>query len=530
MSAFSMLPCSSMDDASHLPLGEPIVDEDIYVDPDDVEDPDEKGEDAWLPNVVAEWSKRVKRASARQVMPIEEDGHGTRHVEYTCVRYIYDDEPECFVPMGLIEPNPQEAHKVLRQGGLSKDAAREKLGSQNLAACGENTIHVHVPGRNMPGSPGTYPQDFTYIFNSIGSWAYVAYSTWNIGFIWLSMMLGSGIYRALFIIRPNQRKIADMAAMKQQCTVLRDGAWKDVDVSKIVLGDVVRIMDGNDAKLPCDGILLQGSLIVNESMLTGEPMPIAKAPVEDTANYKVTDKLNKAYAGTLALESTGPGDGKALLYCTNVGALTTRGQLVRMVLFPASVKFKYNDQLPIVYGIMSIYVAVIVLVLVFCTDIGSAVATFLTVLCTVAMALNPMLPVSMVMGQSVSAGRLDDPKGKYKIKCLQPGRTIPIAGKISTMVFDKTGTITKGGMDFAGVYGVENARFFSEVHFDANEPECAANRELIKDTSRVPPGLRRALATCHTVKQLASTGELVGNQVECAMVRTVGWKLGNKEG
>lgn len=36
---------------------------------------------------------------------------------------------------------------------------------------------------------------------------------------------------------------------------------------------------------------------------------------------------------------------------------------------------------------------------------------------------NPMLPVSMVMGQSVSAGRLDDPKGKYQIKCLQPGRT-----------------------------------------------------------------------------------------------------------
>ena len=34
-----------------------------------------------------------------------------------------------------------------------------------------------------------------------------------------------------------------------------------------------------------------------------------------------------------------------------------------------------------------------------------------------------MLPVSMVMGQSVSAGRLDDPKGEYQIKCLQPGRT-----------------------------------------------------------------------------------------------------------
>jgi len=39
------------------------------------------------------------------------------------------------------------------------------------------------------------PEDFTYIFNSIGTWAYIAYSTWNIGSVWLIMMLGSGIYR-----------------------------------------------------------------------------------------------------------------------------------------------------------------------------------------------------------------------------------------------------------------------------------------------------------------------------------------------
>ena len=38
-----------------------------------------------------------------------------------------------------------------------------------------------------------------------------------------------------------------------------------------------------------------------------------------------------------------------------------------------------------------------------------------------------MLPVSMVMGQSVSAGRLDDPKGDYHIKCLQPGRSLVTA-------------------------------------------------------------------------------------------------------
>lgn len=517
MSAHSMLPCSNMEDATHL-----IVDEQVYVDPDDVADPDEtQAEDSWISKKMARCTQRVKRAKARQVMKIQEDEDGTRHVEYTCVRYIYSEDSRSFVPIGLIEANPPEAHATLARGGLSNEAAAE-----SLAACGSNSIHVHVPG--ILEALGSEFSDFTYIFNSIGSWAYVAYSTWNIGFVWLFMMLGSGLYRALFIVRPNQRKIAEMAAMKQNCIVLREGRWQKIDVSEIVLGDIVQVQDGNNAKLPCDGILLQGSLIVNESMLTGEPMPIAKAPVENSSNYRVTDKLNRAYAGTLALESTGPGEGKSILYCTNIGALTTRGQLVRMVLFPASVKFKYNDQLPIVYGLMSIYVAIIVIVLLTCSDIGSAVATYLTVLCTVAMALNPMLPVSMVMGQSVSAGRLDDPKGKYQIKCLQPGR-IPIAGKISTMVFDKTGTITKGGMDFAGVYGVSGGRFSDKVQFDDMDPESEENRTIIDTPTVVPPVLRRGLATCHTVKQLGSTGALVGNQVECAMVRTVGWNLGKQQ-
>lgn len=59
-----------------------------------------------------------------------------------------------------------------------------------------------------------------------------------------------------------------------------------------------------------------------------------------------TNSLNWP-SGTCVIESEGE-DGHALIYCTDVGALTTRGQLVRMVLFPTAVRFKYLDQLPIV--------------------------------------------------------------------------------------------------------------------------------------------------------------------------------------
>eukprot|EP00415_Alexandrium_ostenfeldii_P001984 UN1984 len=151
-----------------------------------------------------------------------------------------------------------------------------------------------------------------------------------------------------------------------------------------------------------------------------------------------------------------------------------------MVLFPSSVRFKYNDQLPTVYFIMFLYMVFLTLLYVFFVHLGTWVALYLLVINTAAMTLNPMLPVSMVMGQSVSAKRL---ASTHKINCLQPGR-IPIAGKISTMVFDKTGTITKEGMDFDSVIPIVDGAFCDKVEFDSADPESVANREQLGGAAR----------------------------------------------
>eukprot|EP00928_Gymnodinium_smaydae_P013850 TRINITY_DN15027_c1_g1_i1.p1 TRINITY_DN15027_c1_g1~~TRINITY_DN15027_c1_g1_i1.p1 ORF type:complete len:1307 (-),score=256.90 TRINITY_DN15027_c1_g1_i1:267-4187(-) len=504
--ARSLMPVDSLYDATHV-----VIDEDFSVDEEAVEDPDEEG----LGSLLHQMRGRYQKAKSRAVVPIQEEDNGTRYISYTCVRYVYKEDEDCFFPEGIQELTPQECHERVRRGGLTHEEAADAL-----ARCGTNAIHVHVP--SVVEALATEFFDFTYIFNSIGTWSYIGYSAWNIGYFWLLMIIGSGLYRALGIIRPNIKKIREMAEMEQESEVLREGKWVTVDVSEIALGDVVKIQDGNDVMLPVDGTLTAGSLVVNESMLTGEPMPIAKAPVDNSGNATVTPKLNVAYAGTLSLESTGPGEGKSIIVATNIGALTTRGQLVRMVLFPTTVKFKYNDQLPLVYALLCVYMVFLIIILTFFTDMGSVNATYMSVLNTVAMCISPMLPVSLVMGQSVSATRLED-KTKFDIKCLQPGR-IPIAGKISTMVFDKTGTITKGGMDFAAVIPVAQSRFGNRVDFDYNDPESDANAKRVADNRVVPDILRHALATCHTVKQLQD-GRLVGNSVECAMVRTCGWKL-----
>eukprot|EP00929_Paragymnodinium_shiwhaense_P069047 TRINITY_DN34836_c0_g1_i1.p1 TRINITY_DN34836_c0_g1~~TRINITY_DN34836_c0_g1_i1.p1 ORF type:complete len:1365 (+),score=345.52 TRINITY_DN34836_c0_g1_i1:125-4219(+) len=503
-----MYPVDDMSEATHVMIEECLIentDADL-VDPDEDQD--------IVSNAFLESTKkrlrglrdRYKRAATRSIVKIRKEEDGTKQIEYTCVRYVLSEDDSTFHPVGIFDSSPVELCQVLARGGLTEEEAQVRM--QKL---GKNEIHVHVPGRME--AMVTEFSDFTYVVNSIGTWVYMIYSSWNIGLVWLFITLGSAITKALCIMLPNQRNIAELAQLHTECRVMRGGEWQLIDAADIVLGDIVCV-DDDSAKLPCDGVVIEGSLVVNESMLTGEPMPIQKVPVENSANAAISKK-NIAYAGTTCLQSTGPHDGKAVLIATAVGALTTRGQLVRMVLFPQEVRFKYNDQLPTIYMILGVYVMGCILLMMKYSDLGNWVVLYLMILCTVTMALSPMLPVSMVMGSSVTAGRL---QREHEIQVLQPAR-IPIAGKISMMVFDKTGTITKDGMDFAAVVNVEGAKFGSSVHFHEDE---AANRRCLKD--EVNAEMQYALGCCHTVTQMTD-GTFVGNAVEVSMVRMAGWTM-----
>jgi len=456
-------------------------------------------------------------SATRTVVKIDIDRNGSRSIEYTCVRYAFERtaQGERFRPKGIIDYTPMELHGKYDNGGMTSSEA-----ANMMKECGKNEIAVYVPG--VLEALVSEFADFTYAFNSIGTWSYLVYSAWNIGIFWLLMTICSGSYRSLGIIRPNQQSIAELAKLKGKSSVMRDGEWKSVDISDIVLGDVIQV-EGNDSPLPCDGIVIAGSLVVNESMLTGEPMPIQKMPVDKSASATV-GKKNEAYSGTKCMQSVGPSNGKAVLVATSVGALTTRGQLVRMVLFPTSVRFRYNDQMPIVYALILIYMlGLCAIYLSPIVDLGDWIAKYMMLLNTIAMCLSPMLPVSLVMGQAVAATRL---KNDHQIQCLQPAR-IPIAGKISHIVFDKTGTITKDGMDFDSVIPVNDSGALGEaIKMDSENPK--ANPEKIE--REVPKKLQYALAACNTVTTLPPTKEkpegiLVGNAVECAMVEAAGWKI-----
>ena len=116
----------------------------------------------------------------------------------------------------------------------------------------------------------------------------------------------------------------------------------DEDSSNLVPGDVAVIPEG--AMLPCDFILLTGSAIVNEAMLTGESIPVMKSslPVVSSEVYSDAESSKHTlFGGTSVIQTRPVGNDPVLGLVKSTGFLTTKGSLIRDILYPKEIKFKF---------------------------------------------------------------------------------------------------------------------------------------------------------------------------------------------
>lgn len=95
--------------------------------------------------------------------------------------------------------------------------------------------------------------------------------------------------------------------------------------------------------MPCDLILLTGSCIVNESMLTGESIPVIKSslPFTNDVYDVVSDNKYTLYGGTKVIQSRTYGKARVLGLVIRTAFVTTKGNLVRDILYPKPNKFKF---------------------------------------------------------------------------------------------------------------------------------------------------------------------------------------------
>lgn len=443
------------------------------------------------------------------LVKVETSGE-TRFFEYTCIRYIWSDTESRFLPVGTEHGlTGAIAAARLKQGGLSEKEHSER------ALVGPNIIHVPVPG-----IMASLLEEFLtplYCFQFAVIWLYLFIDSWNIAAVWLVWTMAAGVAKALFIVRKSRLQVAELARTETRATVMRQGKWVEVCSAEVLPGDVMQVQDG---VICCDVVVVNGGAVMNESMLTGEPMPVQRFPVEHgetTAISANTHKKHLLFTGTVVMQSFGDSPGpEESSYCMgvvlNTGPMTMKGSLIRTVLFPEPITFKFTDQLPFVYLIMFIYVCCLFTMIQFKAHTGSWIFSIYIGFTILAQSLNPLLPVSITLGQTIGSERLKESEG---IKCLSPQR-LPIAGKVHVMVMDKTGTITKEGMDFRGAHVIKDGAFV--------DPPFWAEEDGTLKHSDLPETIGWALASCHTVTRLRN-GNMVGNMVEVAMLNASGFAL-----
>ena len=212
-----------------------------------------------------------------------------------------------------------------------------------------------------------------------------------------------------------------MKLAPKTATLLRDGAEVTVPIEQVNKGDVFVVRPGES--IPVDGIVLEGSSAVNESALTGESIPVDKAP---------GDRVSAATANQ-----------SGFLQCeaTRVGEDTTLAQIIRMVSDAAATKAPIAKVADTVSGffvpaVISIAVVTTLVWLLLGQELGYALARGISVLViSCSCALGLATPVAIMVGNGMGA------KNGILFKT---AASLEAAGRTQIIALDKTGTITSG--------------------------------------------------------------------------------------
>ncbi|OPJ86261.1 putative cation-transporting ATPase 13A2 [Patagioenas fasciata monilis] len=279
-----------------------------------------------------------------------------------------------------------------------------------------------------------------------------------------------------------------------------------VTSTELVPGDCISLpTDGT--LVPCDAALLTGECMVNESMLTGESVPVMKTPLPAGSGVYSPEEHRRhtLFCGTQVIQAKSYVGRDVLAVVTRTGFCTAKGDLISSILYPKPVSFKfYKDAVKFVLFLAVLaFGGTLYSILILVKNQVPVGQIIIRALDLITVIVPPALPAAMTVGTIYAQNRLK----KQGIFCISPPR-INLCGKIRLVCFDKTGTLTEEGLDVWGVVPLENSHFMPIVH----EPRC------------LPAGpLLYSLAACHTVTLLRA--QPVGDPVDLKMVESTGWRL-----
>ncbi|CAG8588606.1 7711_t:CDS:10 [Funneliformis caledonium] len=253
-----------------------------------------------------------------------------------------------------------------------------------------------------------------------------------------------------------------------QIHVRRKGRWVTVNSDELLPGDLVSIVRSKeDNGVPCDMVLVNGTCIVDEAMLTGESTPSLKESIHlrdgndviDTSG--IVNKYSQLFGGTKVLQITPPSkeettlsppDNGCIAYVIRTGFGTVQGKLVRTMVYSTG-HVSANNLESFFFIIFLLIFAISAAGYVWVKGVENdrkRSKLLLDCILIITSVVPPELPMELSLAVNTSLVALS----KFAIYCTEPFR-IPYAGKVDVCAFDKTGTLTRANLVVEGVAGIQ---------------------------------------------------------------------------
>ncbi|KAL4462608.1 hypothetical protein ABPG74_000438 [Tetrahymena malaccensis] len=496
---------------------------------------------------------------------------------YRLYTYYYDNLQNCFLPIQFALSLLTNNEIYQKHGfGISNESTCQELisiyGQNNTEIPDKSTLKIFF---DEVLSPFYIFQIFSIILWILEPYYYYA------SIIFSTSALSCIV--SLIETKNNYKKLREMSFFETEvfvyrgvsCFIKLNGGFmidraitnhkRKISSLDLVPGDIIEIPDGQI--LPCDVILLNGSSVMNESMLTGESIPIIKSalPFNNNKYHPNEDgKQSTLFAGTKCIEARQykyikfffklkqfifqfryhlKGSVPILGLVSSTSFNTMKGQLVRSILYPKQNSFSfYVDSLKFIAVLALISVLGFAFSLPFLIrgyhqDFIDLREVILNSLDLITITVPPALPTCLSIGISFAISRLR----KKQIFCISPPK-VNISGKVTIMCFDKTGTLTEEGLDMYGLrpvfYQGQNQIKFAKLEEETyrlgfnKDLKQNSNPEkemlygegnpysLVGDPEVI---LKECMASCHGITRIK--GELIGDPLEVKMFEATEWEL-----
>lgn len=482
----------------------------------------------------------IVNAGSAEICPLIRDNSGgkkTISFLFQKRRFLFYPETGLFAPLSYaLDAEPKPALKQFQQSkGLTTKAEVDRVQHHY----GDNTFDIPVPTFVELFQEHAVAPFFVFQVFCVGLWMLDEYWYYSLFTLFMLVAFESTV------VWQRQRTLNEFRGMNikpYDVWVYRENKWQEITSDKLLPGDLMSVnRTKEDSGVACDILLIEGSVIVNEAMLSGESTPLLKEsvqlrPADDLIEPEGLDKNSFVHGGTKVLQITHPNsngddiskslpngvtsppDNGAVGVVVKTGFETSQGSLVRTMIYSTE-RVSANNAEALLFILFLLIFAIAASWYVWQEGVQKdrkRSKLLLDCVLIVTSVVPPELPMELSLAVNTSLAALS----KFAIFCTEPFR-IPFAGRVDIACFDKTGTLTGEDLVVDGIAGLTLGQAGATVEADG------AHTDLSK-ASVVGPETTLVLASAHALVKL-DEGEVVGDPMEKATLQWLGWTLGRND-